>query len=372
MIDKYESAKAIKPFLEKYQELKNLKKDLEKGIEKYDSRFPLNIYVEPTNICNLNCKFCYRDNIEREINYLSLYAFNNIINKLPKGSVITFTGNGEPLMNINTYEMISIANTKGFKTRIITNGTALNKKNAKKLIDSNITNVVFSFDSIDKDTYEKLRVNSKYFDTLKNILYFIKLARDNNKNIFITISSVQSPEVIRYNKNSKIFWSEIPIDNYFEAKLLNIHGESKMNNKIEKEEEYDICTNPWITMKVNSDASTNICALDINGTYNVGSFKNSNFNEIYNSQDSKKLRKALINKEIDFFKEIGYNCHLCNNWNKNIGNGINSFLNESLPIRLSLTVSEYEIKDYPEYKMKNLYKYIEMLENGTFNYKDFL
>ena len=58
------------------------------------------IYIEITNVCNLNCPFCPQ--IKREKEFMTIENFTTIINKIKNyNNHIYLHINGEPLMNPN-------------------------------------------------------------------------------------------------------------------------------------------------------------------------------------------------------------------------------------------------------------------------------
>lgn len=100
------------------------------------------------------------------------------------------TGNGEPTINPNIYQMISYASQKGMFVSLITNGSTLNEINRKKLISSGISRLQISFQSIDKKTDEQIMIGTVFERELINILKLIYNIRLNNKKIYISISTV--------------------------------------------------------------------------------------------------------------------------------------------------------------------------------------
>ena len=82
------------------------------------------IYIEITNICNMNCSFCPPHN--REHKNMSLESFNIILEKIkPYTKFIYLHVKGEPMLHPNFKEMVKTAYEKGFFVNITTNGTLL-------------------------------------------------------------------------------------------------------------------------------------------------------------------------------------------------------------------------------------------------------
>jgi len=369
-IDKDKLSKQFLRYMEKYHELKTIEQKNKHDEEDLYSSGPMNIYVEPTNRCNLLCEFCARENMERELGELSLEAFENIIKDLPQFSWISFLGNGEPLINNNVYTMIKSADERGFNTRIITNGTLLIKGNREKLLESGIDEVHFSFDSIEKNLYEKIRKGAKYRETLLKILLFIQEAKLSQKNnIFITVSSVQTEEVKKINTFNRKFWLNLPIDNFYESPLYSLQQQSKSYEQIERtENKFTSCVIPWVSVKINFDGSVNICPQDFSSKYPVGNVINSNLKQIQNNESAKRLRKAILEKDISFFRECNYNCDLCNTWES--GYSFSDFLTSTYSIISGLNYEKTRPQIVEKEKLEKLDLYIEILKSRALTLED--
>ncbi len=332
--------------LKKYDEINRFKEFWDSGTELLPSDLYLNsfmnIYIEPTNQCNLDCYFCARRNMNRKPAFLSMQSYKNIIETLPAGTYVTFTGNGEPLLNVNVYDMIKMATDRGIFTAMITNGTALTEKNARNLIESGISRVQFSFDSIQRDVYEKIRRGADYFDTLLKVLRFILLARrDYIANIFITVSSVQTREVKAYADENRRFWKEIPINNYYESPLFTLQDDSGAYEDMQLDDEpWQPCVTPLVAVKINADGSVNPCPQDFSGKFTIGNVEKDNIFDILNSHEALSLRSALLKGDGEFLDAIGYHCFRCNTWRKSIGYGITEFLEATFPTITGLQMAQ--------------------------------
>ncbi len=85
------------------------------------------IYLEITNICNLDCSFCHKT--KRAKRMMSLDEFNELTDKLSgKAKFLYFHLMGEPTLHPLLPQFIAIAKQKGFSPMITTNGTLLREK----------------------------------------------------------------------------------------------------------------------------------------------------------------------------------------------------------------------------------------------------
>ena len=84
------------------------------------------VYIEITNICNMNCSFCHGHS--RNKGLLSYDSFQTILKELDgKTKYIYYHLMGEPLLHPNLPLFLRTAKEKGFHSMITTNGTLLEK-----------------------------------------------------------------------------------------------------------------------------------------------------------------------------------------------------------------------------------------------------
>ena len=121
---------------------------------------PLCIDIETASVCDLACPHCYRQFIATPDKIMSKDLAFKIIDQASELKVpsMKFNWRGEPLLNPSLFEIIDYAKKKGvLETIINTNATKLNKNMAKKIINSGLDLMIYSFDGGTKNSYEKMR-----------------------------------------------------------------------------------------------------------------------------------------------------------------------------------------------------------------------
>ena len=110
------------------------------------------VYIEITNVCNMNCSFCHGHS--RDKRFMSEDEFNLILDRLSgQTEYIYYHLMGEPLLHPLVPVFLKTAKNKGYKSMITTNGTLLNKC-GDEIINSGIHKVnisVHSFEESDND-----------------------------------------------------------------------------------------------------------------------------------------------------------------------------------------------------------------------------
>ncbi len=128
------------------------------------------VYVEITNICNMNCSFCHGHS--RVPKRMSTQEFKLILDKLNEQTkYIYYHLMGEPLTHPQLAEFVKLATEKGYKSIITTNGTLLKAK-GDKLLSAGVHKVNLSLHSFEKGTDEEHR------NYIKVLIDFAKKAAD--------------------------------------------------------------------------------------------------------------------------------------------------------------------------------------------------
>ncbi len=111
------------------------------------------VYIEITNICNMNCSFCHGH--KREPGQMTSEEFSIILDKLKEQTkFIYYHLMGEPLTHPKLPNFIKMAGERGYKSIVTTNGTLL-KKYGDELLAAGLHKVNISLHSFEDGAYEK-------------------------------------------------------------------------------------------------------------------------------------------------------------------------------------------------------------------------
>ena len=145
---------------------------------------PLCVDIEIASICDLACPFCYREFIVTPDKIIDEKLCYDLIDQAADMGVpsMKFNWRGEPLLNPKIYDYINYAKKKGIiETIINTNATNLTESNSKRLINSGLDLMIYSFDGGTKKTYEKMRpgrFSQNSFEKVYNNIKNFKRTRD--------------------------------------------------------------------------------------------------------------------------------------------------------------------------------------------------
>lgn len=244
------------------------------------------VYIEITNVCNLNCSFCPQSN--RDKKFMSVEDFKIIINKIKD-----YTNNiylhvkGEPLLHPDLKELLEIAKSNNLEVNITTNGRLLKEKidliNCSKIRQINIS--LHSFNDINdmieiidlcdsiKDTNVSLRLwndldNNDILKYMEN-KYNIIINRDNNR---ITLS-----DNVFLSLDKEFAWPDMKLP------IISKYGSC-------------LALKQQIAILVDGKVVT--CCLDNNGDNDLGNIYNEDLIDIINSKKFKDIRDGFKNNKL--------------------------------------------------------------------------
>jgi len=270
------------------------------------------IYIEITNICNLNCSFCSKTTKEKK--NMSLSEFKQILEKIKDyTNYIYLHIKGEPLLHPQVIEFIQEAGKYNLKVNLTTNGT-LFKEKAKALgTCNNLNKINFSLHSEnDKEKYlEDIFDNIKYLSSNTTVIYRLWTLQNN----------------VLDEKSTKIVER---IKSYYHLPQETVDKIKKDNNIKINPQIYVDKDNEFIWPKINSHKScgycyalkTHIgilvdgtvvpCCLDAEGIINLGNIYQQELSEIIESDRYQKLKKSFQDR-----KPIEELCKSCRYKEKN-------------------------------------------------------
>jgi MoaA/NifB/PqqE/SkfB family radical SAM enzyme len=137
---------------------------------------PVCLYLETTNRCNLLCTTCPRTYVELEPPAdMSWELFTSIVDQVPNLQRAVLHGVGEPMLVKNLPKMVRYLKDRGTYVLFNTNGTVLNQRNGRALIDAGLDELRVSLDAANAKTYLAVRGVDFFNRILKNVRAFREL-----------------------------------------------------------------------------------------------------------------------------------------------------------------------------------------------------
>lgn len=136
------------------------------------------IYLEISNVCNLNCSFC--PGTDRAPRMLTEAEFLSLMPKLrPWSDYLYFHLMGEPLLHPKLERFLEIAGDAGFRVILTTNGTLLGKQKDILLASPGLHKVNISLHS-----FEANHESTSFEDYLNSCCAYAKAAQGKKLTVF--------------------------------------------------------------------------------------------------------------------------------------------------------------------------------------------
>ena len=140
------------------------------------------IQIETSSTCNLRCIFCPTTfTAQPNSKYMTMETFLSLAPYLSLTQWIYLQGWGEPLLNPDIWQMVSISKEAGAKVGFTTNGTFLDQATIRQLVDQEVNLISISLAGATAKTHEAHRVNSNFTELLINIQNLVARKKGVNK-----------------------------------------------------------------------------------------------------------------------------------------------------------------------------------------------
>ncbi len=294
-----------------------------------DNPLPIRLWIELTNVCNLNCVMCLSKSIPKsERGFMDFNLFKKIIDEAAGFVYDAYLHHrGESLLHPDIFKMIKYAKERKISTRLHTNATLLTEEKSYLLLNSGLDFLSFSFDGYDKETYEGIRRGGPFEKTLANIIEFLKMKQDRKKSSPFTVltvidfSSKKKKNLNQEKKKKKEFLSHFnsaPLDALRVRRPHNWGGEYSVNGGSLNRgllRGFVPCTFLWYALAIFWDGIVVPCPQDFFGKLALGNVNQNSLVELWNSKKEKFLREKMTRNDYKVLSP----CNKCDRlWRKNL------------------------------------------------------
>jgi len=262
--------------------------------------YPIIFQIEPTNHCPMNCVMCPRQFMKRKLGFMDFNLYKKIIDQVKVYDThIQLHHFGDPLMHPQIDKFIKYAHDRGIKINCSVNPILLTREMSARLVDSGLDRIYISLDSVDDESYKKIRgTRANYDRAVSNIRYFADLkVRRRKKNPHITIGLIYMKSTKGNVDDFRKFWRIPGIDDVcikpftgFGLKSLLPYADASSLKRIEHKCTYP-CFLPWRSMTVLWDGRVVPCCYDYDGKYVIGDLKKELLKDVWNSGRMVLLRR---------------------------------------------------------------------------------
>lgn len=277
--------------------------------------FPLYLLIEPTSICNLRCVMCFQ--IDKSfggekafMGRMNLDLFRKVIDQAHQGGTkaITLASRGDPTLNKDLVRMLEYMKGKFLEIKINTNGILLNDELSRSILANEVTDLVFSIDSYERENYERIRQKAKFDRVVLNVKRFMKIREDEfpNNRTTVRVSGVKVDQEQDKDKFNQ-FWGQL-VD-YTSLTDLQERWDTYNNSELPSNMLLP-CGDLFERMYVWWDGKVNPCDVDYKSTLQVGNIQHQTIEEIWNGPAYSELREKHLN---GLRNEVSV-CAKCDSW----------------------------------------------------------
>lgn len=314
------------PFIDIYKACNNGKTNKEKNEVRKNMDEPLLMDVELTNSCNLQCYMCPTGtgSMVRQKGFMTEEVMDKIVDNLKGSSIggIRFILWGEPTLHPNFLQFAKKIKKTGKLVHFNTNGILLTEQMLQALVDMEIDSVKFSFQGVDRESYEEMRFGSDWNQIIENIKR-LNVIRGERQKPYIQISTTITAE--SEDRVKKFVEEMTPLCEHINVgqTILNHLDTDKMNLSEKRKKEFvslkkkqslvekhlNVCPEVYNKLSILYNGDVTMCCNDFDGKDMVlGNILHQSIKELWKSPKAEAICK-MLEKESNY-DEIGI-CSIC-------------------------------------------------------------
>lgn len=286
--------------------------------------FPSQVIVDITEVCNLACIHCPHPEFKQSAYYSARYLEPELNRKMvdevrQHGQGLTeyirYTSEGEPLIHPEGYEMIEYAiRNSGVYVTLTTNGTIMNEKRTRRLLDSGVHMIDISIDAFKPETYAKIRVNGDLEVTRSNVLRLLSWIREGGLKTKVVVSFVEHPHNAAEAADFERYWKEQGADYVVIRRLHSAAGAvvrvADLMRKEQADEKRRPCVYPWERIVLNPRGFLSFCPADWTHGSSIVDYRTTTIREVWQGEFYRALRLAHLDND---FSRHAF-CGQCPDW----------------------------------------------------------
>ena len=275
------------------------------------------IYIEITNICNLNCSFCPKNS--RPKRFMTIEEFSKITDEIsPLTNTICLHLMGEPLLHPNIKEIFKICNKKNLNVYLTTNGTLIKqnldllKSGCAKRISISLHSFEANNNSYSLDNYLENVLSSckEISDHSPSYIEFRLWNENNNKNAKNTLNKTII-EKLDKTFNTHLTTEKLQHHTSITDKIYISFADTfewPINTENQESNSKKFCYGLRSHFGILCDGTVVACCLDSEGKLALGNIFNSKISDILNSPRAQNIYKGFTDRNIteEFCKTCTY------------------------------------------------------------------
>lgn len=304
---------------------------------------PFTIFVDPSDLCNFQCKYCPNSDKEaisktnRGLKIMDFELYKRVIDGICEFDkpikVLRLYKDGEPLLNKRFVDMIKYAKEKKCAEKIdtTTNASLLNPQLSRDIINAGIDRINISIEGVNAQQYmnfskykidfDKFVANIKYlYEHRGNCEIIAKipgdtLTEEEKKRFYDVFGEIADGVFIEHVMSC---WPEFELKNVKVNQKVGIYGQ--------KIKEVQVCPYVFYSFSINSDGLASACFLDWSEKLIIGDAKKESVKDIWNGEKMFQYRKMFLEKK----RKDHFFCGKCGQMSHGLPDDIDKYADELL------------------------------------------
>lgn len=259
--------------------------------------FPKRVLFEMTTVCNSKCKMCPQMNLKRKIIPMDAEKYKNVVDELNNFGVdgLWLYHFGESLTHPHFKEIVDYVGTKSNLGYIwlSSNGILMNKDIIDFLMNSSLSYLNFSLQSIDTEKYRKIAPKTPAEVIMSNLRTLI-LKKQNllgNKPFFRLQIIEQKDTLDEIDIYLNKFYDKCDIISVNMLEHTNLEFNKSSKNLREHKKRARCSRLERSDCFINSDGSVAICDNAYNHELDIGNIWKNNVYDIWNGRERHRILK---------------------------------------------------------------------------------
>jgi len=257
------------------------------------------VNIELTNLCNLHCKMCYRNEMNYPCGKMSWDLFKEIVLKIKqeKGAIkkVYLHWRGEPLVVSYLPAAIKfIKDNLSVSVILFTNGVLLGADLAEQILLANVDIVSVSLDANSDTVFNDIRGEAVVDVVKTNLGKLIQIRNSVKKNTKINITSVLLPDNCFEIQKIVQEW-RTKVD-HIQIKENAMRGNTVFKSQKSNSNGQEVCPFPFTTMFIAWDGFCYPCCMDVSGSVNLGHISEGTILSLWNNERITKTRRGFLEK----------------------------------------------------------------------------
>lgn len=283
---------------------------------------PLRVLIDPCDICNFRCDFCFQSKKSFVGTKMTPQIFDTIVEQLLEFerpiNVVHMYGLGEPLINEHLPEYIAKLKEKNVakEVALTTNGSLLNEELSSRLIDAGLDRMSVSLNGICDEHFKSIvGVNVNFESLYQQIRHFYDIREKCHLHVKINGDYFSEEDKERFVDLFKDCTDSLNIDH-----AVNVWpGLEVTENKTQRMYDYDldnlnrkeserkaVCPLMFYEMLIHSDGLVSPCCVDYGfKNQNLGNVLHDKIKDIWNGAELLELRRQTLRGEKSNYKVCG-------------------------------------------------------------------